>query len=135
MQALVRKEDYPDLFYGDGLDAVAFYKKYGTAQEVFERENRQGLDVQQGVTAMIDSFWWWDKFIIEGIAITPSYASLFQESHPNLEVKTAFLIDRDRERIKERLYKRGLWDGADTYPDYIKPELGMLKRQLTARRP
>jgi len=121
MEPLVRKEDYPDLFYSDGLDAEAFYKKYKTAQKVFELENRQGLDVQKGITAMIESFWWWDAFIIEGIAITPSYARLFQNSHKNLAVRSVFLIDRNRDSIWQRLTQRGLWGAAGTYPDYIKP--------------
>ena len=121
MQALVRKEDYPDLFYGDGMDAVAFYEKYKTAQKVFEMEKRQGLEVQKGITAMIDSFWWWDECIIEGIAITPAYVRQLQATHPDITVKAAFLVDKDRENIKTRLYARGLWGDADTYPDDIKP--------------
>lgn len=121
MEALVRKEDYPDLFYGDGLDAVAFYEKFKSAQRIFELESQQGIDVQKGVTAMIDSFWWWNEMIIEGIAITPQYAHWLQQSRPEISVRAAFLVDRDKASIQKRLNKRGLWDDAGTYPDYIKP--------------
>lgn len=121
MEALVRKEDYPDLFYGDGLDVVAFYEKFKTADRIFELENQQGVDVQKGVTAMIDSFWWWNEMIIEGIAITPQYAHWLQRYRPEIILNAAFLVDRDRASIQKRLDKRGLWDDAGTYPDYIKP--------------
>lgn len=126
MQALVRKEDYPDLFYIDeGMTAQEYYKKYQTPQEVVEHEGRQQREAQKGVTAMIENFWWWDKFIIEDIAITPEYVREFQTSHPDIAVQAVFLVDRDKQRIKERLYTRGVWDKADKYPDYIKPlELG-----------
>lgn len=49
MEQLVRKEDYPDLFYGDGLDTVAFYDKFKTAEEIFQLENKQGDDVQRQI--------------------------------------------------------------------------------------
>ncbi len=121
MEALVRKEDYPDLFYGDGLDAIAFYEKFKTPDEVFRMENKQGDDVQKGVRAMIESFWWWDKFIIEGIAITPAFVKQFQDAHQDIAIIPVFIVDTDRENIKMRLEKRGLWDDANTYPDYITP--------------
>jgi 2-phosphoglycerate kinase len=121
MQAIARKEDYPGLFYSIGLDAVAFYKKHQTAQSVVDGEVIEGLDVQKGVIAMIDSFWWWDKFIIEGIAISPSFIMQFQESHKDIDVTPIFLVDKDRDNIKKRIGERGLWDKAGTYPDYIKP--------------
>ncbi|HUD07042.1 MAG TPA: hypothetical protein VMR34_04085 [Candidatus Saccharimonadales bacterium] len=121
MQAVVRKEDYPDLFYTVGLDSVAFYKKYKTAQSVVDGEVSEGIDVQKGITAMIDSFWWWDKFIIEGIAISPSFTKQFQDTHNNIGVTPLFLVDKDRDNIKKRINERGLWSKAGTYPDYIKP--------------
>lgn len=120
MQAVVRKEDYPDLFYDDSPNAVTFYKKY-TAQEVFRLENTQGLDVQKGIVAMIENFWQWDEFIIEGIAISPEFVRKFIDDHKDLEVVPIFLVDKDKENVKNRINKRGLWDAADTYPDYIKP--------------
>src|SRR5579872_2819760 len=107
MEQIVRKEDYPDLFYGDGLDVVAFYEKFKTAEEIFQRENKQGDDVQKGIKAMIESFWWWDKFIIEGIAITPTFVRQFQNTHTDISVIPVFIVDTNRDNIKMRLEKRG----------------------------
>lgn len=120
MQAVSKKEDYPGLFDGHGLDAKAFYKRFKTAQEVFEQQRKQSLDVQKGVTALIDSFGWRGTFIVEGIAIMPSYVDQLQKASSHT-IQAIFLVDRDPENIKERLHKRGLWDKADTYPEYIKP--------------
>ncbi len=121
MRALVRPEDYPYLFDGQDLDVESFYHRFKTAPEVFEKVKREGLDVQKGMTAMIDSFWWWDGFIIEGIAVTPLYVRQLQDAHLSLTVKPVFLIDQDRDNIRKRIDKRGLWGDAGTYPDYVKP--------------
>lgn len=121
MQTLVRQKDYPDLFHSVGIGAAEFYKKHTSPQEVLQLELQEGLDVQKGIAAMIDSFLWWDEFIIEGIAISPSFVKQFQDSHMAITVTSLFLVDRDKENIKKRIDTRGLWGDTGTYPDDIKP--------------
>jgi 2-phosphoglycerate kinase len=121
MQALVRKEDYPDLFISVGISASEFYATHTTPQAVLERSLAESAAVAKGVTALLDSFWWWPEVIIEGIAITPAYVREVQASHPAITVTPVFLVDRDQASIKQRLDKRGLWDKAGTYPAEVKP--------------
>lgn len=119
LHQILKPEDNPDLFYGHGLDALNFYQKYNDAQTVFEHETKQADATQIGVDALIDVGFGFNKIAIEGIAITPAYVDKLM-LNKNLELKYIFLFDSDNDRIRERIFSRGLYDDADKYPDWIK---------------
>lgn len=111
-------DQHANLFYDQGLDAVGFYDKYKDAKTVFEHELKQAAATQKGIDAVIKTDFEWDKIALEGIAITPEYLAKLKDS--GLDFEYTFLYDEDVNRMKERIYSRGLYDDADKYPDYIK---------------
>ena len=120
MKKVTKVQDYPRLFYGEGLDVESFYRAYDTPQKVLAGEIDQGEDVEKGVIALLECYLPWEQLVIEGIGITPEFAVTLQEQFPKIEFENTFLFDNDLPRIRERVWQRGLWDLADTYPDYIK---------------
>lgn len=119
LHKILKPEENPDLFYGFGLDAVSFYQEYKDAQTVFDYESKQADATQVGVDALIDVGFEFERIAIEGIAITPAYVHKMLKKE-DLELKYIFLYDSNTDRIRERIFKRGLYDDADTYPDWIK---------------
>lgn len=119
MRKIVRKEDYPDLFtHAEATSELAVeFLTHNSAKEIVEDQNKESKEVWKGVKALIETDYVWKSFIIEGVAILPS-------SVVNLKidkkVTSLFLIDENILRIKEVIYKRGLWDAADKYPDEVK---------------
>lgn len=119
MHNLLKPEDNEDLFYGHGLNAVDFYNKYKTAEEVFAKETKQAEATQEGVRALIKSEFSWKNICIEGIAITPKFVNELSKNK-EINIRGMFLYDDNKDRIRERLFKRGLYDDAETYPDHLK---------------
>ncbi|MCA9387303.1 hypothetical protein KC669_04685 [Candidatus Dojkabacteria bacterium] len=120
MQNLYEPESNEDLFYGYQLNAEQFYDKYKSAQKVFELEKKQAEETQKGVEALIKSDFNWNKILIEGIAITPEFVRKLEKSYSQIKFQTIFLYDNNKERIKKRLFSRGLYDYANKYPDELK---------------
>lgn len=119
MHNLLKPEDNTNLFYGFGLNAVDFYNTYKTAEEVFEKETKQAEATQEGVSALIKSEFSWENICIEGIAITPKFVCELSKNKA-INVRGIFLYDYNKDRIRERLFKRGLYDDAEKYPDHLK---------------
>jgi 2-phosphoglycerate kinase len=120
MMRITNAQDYPRLFYGEGLDVESFYRKYDTPEKVLKGEIDQGKDVEKGIVALLECYLPWEQLAIEGIGITPEVVAQLQKQFPKIEFETTFLFDNDLTQIKRRVWQRGLWDLADTYPDYIK---------------
>lgn len=40
----------------------------------------------------------------------------------NKNIRTVFLTDHDSDRLRDVIYKRGLWNDADQYSDSVKPK-------------
>lgn len=116
---LLKPEDNPDLFYDFGLSAEEFYDKYKTAAEVFEKEMKQAEATQEGVRALIKAEFSWESICIEGIAITPKFVEELSKNK-KINVRGIFLYDDNKDRIRKRLFKRGLYDDAENYSDLIK---------------
>ncbi len=38
----------------------------------------------------------------------------------NKNIRTIFLVDEDRDRVRNTIFTRGLWDEANKYPDSVK---------------
>ena len=120
MRKIVTKSDYPNLFdfvESSGQDAVEYLSSH-SAKEIIEDQNRESIDVWKGAKAIIDTDYVWNSFIVEGIAILPSLIASIKAE--NKIIKTVFLVNSDEQRIREVIFKRGLWDDADKYPDSVK---------------
>ncbi|MEK6847705.1 MAG: AAA family ATPase [Nanoarchaeota archaeon] len=120
MRELVRKKDNPSLFRHSKATsqmALQFLTK-NTAKEVVKMQNKESTEVWKGVRALINTDYVWGSFIIEGVAILPSFVANLTKKGRN--IKTIFLIDEDIKRIRKTIFIRGLWDDADKYPNSIK---------------
>ena len=120
MRKIVRKEDYPALFFHSGAtsDMAVEFLTHKSAEDIVRHQNGESLEVWKGVKALIETDYVWQSFIIEGVAILP------QQVHEimliNKKVKSLFLIDENKERVRDIIFTRGLWDDADKYPDSVK---------------
>jgi len=120
MRELVRKEDYPALFHHlePTSDLAVEFLSHNSVEEIVKHQNEESLEVWKGVKAIIETDYVWKSFIVEGVAILPE---LVYENYKNdSSVKAFFIIDNDEQRIRETIFKRGLWDDADKYPDSVK---------------
>jgi 2-phosphoglycerate kinase len=120
MKKVSSTKEYPDLFYDKNMDVESFYKHFDTPEIVMNAEINQGKEVEKGIKALLECYLPWERLVIEGIAITPASAKKLAELFPKIEFEIRFLYDDNVERIKQRVWQRGLWDLADKYPDYIK---------------
>ena len=120
MRKTVKEEDYPNLFLFTKVTAENYLKK-NNPEQIVKDMNNESFDVWKGIEALIKGDYWWDDhgYIIEGIAILPI---LIYKNFPNIpkNINPIFLINNDRKKIKEVIYKRGLWADADKYPDELK---------------
>lgn len=112
----------PNLFYDEGLTVEEFYKKYPKPEDVLEGEILQSLEVQKGILEFINSESKAKVVVIEGIAITPRFVHDLEQREKEIEseIISMFIYENNKERIRERIYKRGLWDDADKYDDRYK---------------
>jgi len=118
MREIVRKEDYPDLFFfyeATPKMAVKFLNKY-SSKEIVDIVNKESVEVWKGVKAILDTDYVWKSYIIEGVAVLPNLISKFKKKN----IKALFLIDEDVERVRKSIFTRGLWDDAKKYPNSVK---------------
>jgi len=118
MREIVRKEDYPDLFFfyeATPKMAVKFLNKY-SSKEIVDIVNKESIEVWKGVKAILDTDYVWGSYIIEGVAILPNLVSKLKKKN----VKVLFLVDEDVGRIRKSIFTRGLWDDAKKYSDSVK---------------
>ncbi|MEI8232197.1 MAG: hypothetical protein WCG44_00460 [bacterium] len=119
MREIVRKEDYPHLFqFADKEVTAEEYLSSHTPQEIVDTQNAESTEIWKGVKGLIEHDYVWKTFIVEGVAILPALVKQLDLS--KTEILPIFLIDEDRERVKNVVYTRGLWDDAKTYSDDVK---------------
>ncbi len=122
MQRTCNRSDYPHLFSSYGLTAEQYYQKFPTAKAALEEEIIQGKDVETGVISLLAiQKLAWEIAVIEGIAVTPNLTRKLKELYAGVTQTTTFLYDDDLDRIKRRVFDRGLWGPSGTYPESIKP--------------
>ena len=117
MKKTVRKEDYPDLFKFVNLLPRDYLNNH-TPKQIVKDQNKESYEVWRGVKALIEIDYTWDSFIIEGVAILPEL--IHKDFHNSKFIKPIFLLNKNEERIRKIVFKRGLWDDADKYPDDLK---------------
>ncbi len=120
MRGIVDKNTYPDLFKFADADAnlALEYLNNNPPSIVVEDEIKEGICVWDGVKALIETNYVWKSYIVEGIAILPELVK--DLSLEDVDIRVLFLIDDDAEKIREKIFTRGLWDDADKYPDSVK---------------
>lgn len=125
MRWIVRKEDYPDLFmHGDSgvshIDKAVEFLTHNTAEQIVEHQNKESEDVWKGVRGIIEADYVWEDFIVEGVAILPKLVANQEWKIKKDKIIPIFLIDEDKDRVRNTIFTRGLWDEADKYPDDVK---------------
>ena len=116
MREVVKKDNYPDLFYFTEQD-LNEYLKNKTAQQIVEDQNRESRAVWKGVEAIIRTDYNWDLFIVEGVAVLPD---LIKKEYLGNKIKPIFVLTDNKEKIKKVIYERGLWTAAEKYSDDLK---------------
>lgn len=119
MRQIVRKKDYPELFYYSNHHTTAEkYLTKHTPDQIVMHQNKESVEVWKGIRALIDTDYNWKSFIVEGIAILPNLVARFYKK--DKMIKPIFLVNSDREWIRKVVFTRGLWDDAWKYPDSVK---------------
>ncbi len=113
------QEKFPALYDTVGLTAEEFLAKY-TPQQVSDMEYSQGGEVWPAIKGLfMSNSNWRDGGVIEGVNILPHLVA--EENYKNKElVKPLFIVDLDEDRIREVVYTRGVYGGADEYSDDVK---------------
>ena len=123
MTKIVRREDYPNIFYTQGVTVEEFYEKYDTPTKAVEAGLKAGYDTEKGTTALIESLLpTWKAIVIEGVFVTPSFVRQLQKKYPKTAIHPTFLFDNNKQRIRERIYAKGLWSHSRPYSDAVKPK-------------
>jgi len=124
MQDFASKEKYPDLFYGtlDGnaYDAELFFLKY-SVRDIFEKEWKQCICTQDIIISYIrHAQYSYDCLIIEGHALFPTFIKKLYSLFSNIKFSHKVFFLDDVGEIRTRIFKRGLYDNADSYDDKYK---------------
>jgi len=117
MRGTVKLEDYLNLLKYKNYSAEEYLNKF-SVEEIIQNQNAESEEVWSGVKMLINNSYPWKSFIIEGVAILPHLVKKDFDKFEN--IKTIFLIDEDADRIKDVVWKRGLWGAAKTYSDDLK---------------
>jgi len=115
----VRKEDYPGLFYTTTANAKNYLEEH-SVQEIINDQNNESKEVWRGVQTFVDARYSgdWESCIVEGIALLPQLVHAAMKEHKGLQ--SIFLYEDRKERIREIIFTRGLWDDAEKYSDDVK---------------
>lgn len=119
MKEIVNEADCPDLFYFTKQKPDE-YLSNTEAQQIVKDQNKESYDVWRGVESFIKTNSNWDSFIIEGVAILPGF--IVKKDFLGKQLKPFFILDDNKERIREVIYGRGLWASAKKYSDDLKPK-------------
>lgn len=116
MQQFASPKKYPNLFSDNGFTPEEYFKKYPTTKQVVEQENLQSKVVQISLKYLILNDVINGNFIIEGVAITPEFVKELTKEG----LKAIFIVQENKEVIRDIVYKRGVWDDAKKYSDKVK---------------
>lgn len=120
MKRVTKREDYPNLFHTVGITAEEFYQKHDTADKVVKQEISEGIEVEKGIVALLQSKFPWESLVIEGVAITPNFATRLIKDFPHIKFEVMFLYDDNAQRIEQRISSRGLWGPVESYPKHLQ---------------
>jgi 2-phosphoglycerate kinase len=119
-ETVTDREKFKHLFNFENRDLayITSYLNSSTPQEIVDDTNLENAEVWNGILDFISEGSMGNRYIIEGMAITPEKAEELRLINPN--VKPIFVIENNSNRIRDVIYTRGLWDAAYKYPDRLK---------------
>jgi len=117
MREIASPKEYPSLFYFLDKKPEDYLATHSPLQ-VMEDQNKESYDVWKGAKAWINTDYDWDSFIVEGVAILPELVARDFKDYKG--IKPVFLFNPDKEKIREVIYKRGLWAKSQEYSDEVK---------------
>ena len=127
MQKLLVDSTNSDLFYRFSLSPEELYSRF-SPKEIFDFELAQAKEVQKGIRHLVKSHYRWDNLIIEGIAVTPEFATELVKEFQDTQFEIYFSHCTDFIELSKRLQERGLWDQSNSYSKKIKrQELAWVK--------
>ncbi len=123
MRGVGAPDETGHLYTGQQQTAAEYYAVFDTPAKMLAEEIAQAQDTQKGVLVLLEVALPWDRLVLEGIAVTPALIPVLLKRFSHLKLHVTFLYDDNHERIKERVYTRGLWSSpGHTYPDSLKPD-------------
>jgi 2-phosphoglycerate kinase len=119
-ETVTDREKFKHLFNFENRDLayMTSYLNSSTPQEIVDDTNLENAEVWNGVLDFISEGSMGNRYIIEGMAITPEKANDLRLTNPN--IKPIFILENNSNRIRDVIYTRGLWDAAYKYPDRLK---------------
>ena len=118
MRVVARRDDFPKLFNPEGYTAERFLTEF-SSEQIVQMEFAQAEATWIGIKKVIqEDYTWTDGFVIEGVNLLPHLIANNFRNHKN--IKPVFLVDEDADRIRNVIFRRGLYDHADTYSDDVK---------------
>ena len=118
MREIVTDEKkFPHLLHATRYTAEQYLTTF-TPEQIVKHQIEESHDTWQGIRALIRTDYVWKSFIIEGIGILPELVN--KDFAGNKSVKPIFLVTENKDRIREVVFGRGLWDDADKYSDSLK---------------
>lgn len=114
------KARFPHLYQASLLTAEEFLTRY-SPQEIAEMEYAQGADVLPAIRGIIKNDNDWERgCVIEGVNILPDLVGQL-EPGPAKQISSVFLVDLDKARLRDIVFKRGVYGHAHEYSDDVKP--------------
>jgi len=122
MKKQVSRKDQPSLFFfmDQRAETGTKYLEKSSIEKIVKDQNNESFAVWKGVSNLIKKENSKKPLIIEGVAILPSLVAKLKKEKAYKDVNVMFLVDNDISRIRESIFKRGLWDKANKYPNNIK---------------
>ena len=118
MRKTTNRADHPKLFGPEGYSVERFLTEF-SAEQIVQRELEQGEAVWTSACPFIKQEWTWSRgFIVEGVNILPHLVA--RDFSDQQQVRAAFLIDNDVDRIRRVIFARGLAGDAHSYSDGVK---------------
>ncbi len=117
MREIAKPEEYPSLFYLLDKKPEDYLVDH-TPIQVMEDQNKESFDVWKGVKAWIKTDYNWDSFIVEGVAVLPELIA--RDFGDYKDIKPVFLFNGNKDKVRETIYKRGLWGKPGELPDSVK---------------
>lgn len=115
MKEFSSEDKYPELF--EFREPVEYLSEH-TPKEIFENSLRRSMVVWKGIEALIRLNYSLESYIIEGVDVVPG--KVHELMQRNKSIVPLFLVDTDKERMRNVIYTRGLWDDASKYSDSVK---------------
>ncbi len=106
MKSITTEEKFENLFKFL-WNAEEHYKKH-SVDETLKMEQKRDEDVIEWVINFIRKNKCWDSYIIEWITIHPKFVERLKKLF-DIKMTFIFLIDEDKQRIREIIYGRWLW--------------------------